>query len=554
MTISINRTPRKKFEIWFILSFAILGLYCLFLLYPLGRLFISSVWVDGHFSIENFRLFFSQSYYYSTIKNSLKIAVSTTAITLILGFSLAYLYTMYEIKGKAVLQVIIILCSMSAPFISAYSWILLMGRNGLIRKIIETIFSVELPTIYGFGGILLVLSLQMFPLVFLYVSGALKNIDNSLLEASANLGIKGFPMIMKVVIPLCMPTILAAGLLVFMKSFADFGTPLLIGEGYLTFPVLIYRQYFGETGSNANFAAALCIIAILITGMIFAFQKWLNGRYRFTMNSLHPITRKKARGIKNMLIHVFCYGVVAIAYLPHAYVIYTSFKNTSGKIFVDGYSMNSYKMALFKYARAIPNTFYISIISLALVVILAIIIAYLVVRRSNTLNRAIDVCSMIPYIMPGSVVGIALVMSFNKRPLVLTGTVIIMIIALIIRRIPYTIRSSVATLQQISPSVEEASLSLGVSRMKTFFGITVPMMSNGILSGAILSWITIMTELSTGIILYTNKTMTITLAIYNFVTRGSYGYAAAFSAILTMITILTLAIFLKFSKNGEITF
>ena len=143
---------------------------------------------------------------------------------------------------------------------------------------------------------------------------------------------------------------------------------------------------------------------------------------------------------------------------------------------------------------------------------------------------------------------------FEGRPFVLTGTVAIMIIALVIRRIPYTIRSSVATLQQISLSVEEASLSLGASKMRTFFGITVPMMANGILSGAILSWITIMTELSTGIILYTNKTMTMTLAVYNFVTRGSYGYAAAFSSILTLITILSLCLFLKLSKNGEISF
>lgn len=546
--------PKRKRDIWLLVSFGILFLYCLFLLYPLGKLFASAVFQNGKFSLENFQKFFGQKYYYSTIGNSLKVAVLTTLITLFLGFTLAYLYSMYEIKGKGFLQIIIILCSMSAPFISAYSWILLMGRNGLVRKVIESIFRVGLPTIYGFGGILLVLSLQMFPLVFLYVSGALKNIDNSLLEASANLGIQGIRRVFNIVIPLCMPTLLAAALLVFMKSFADFGTPLLIGEGYLTFPVLIYRQYFGETGSDPGFAAALCIIAIVITGIIFSFQKWMNSKYKFTMNSMHSITRKKATGLKGVLIHIFAYGLVAIAYMPHAYVIYTSFKNTSGKIFVDGYSFHSYKQAIAKYARAIPNTFTIGILALAIVVILAIIIAYLVVRRNNPINKTIDICSMLPYIMPGSVVGIALVMSFNKRPFVLTGTVAIMIIALVIRRIPYTIRSSVATLQQISLSVEEASLSLGASKMRTFFGITVPMMANGILSGAILSWITIMTELSTGIILYTNKTMTMTLAVYNFVTRGSYGYAAAFSSILTLITILSLCLFLKLSKNGEISF
>lgn len=199
---------------------------------------------------------------------------------------------------------------------------------------------------------------------------------------------------------------------------------------------------------------------------------------------------------------------------------------------MEGYSLNSYVYALDKYARAIPNTFYIGLVSLASVIFLAVLISYLAVRRANPLNKTIDICSMLPYIMPGSVVGIAL----------------------IIRRIPYTIRSSIAPLQQIPLSVEEASISLGTSKMKTFFVITVPMMANGILSGAILSWITIMTELSTGIILYTNKTMIMTMAIYNFVSRTSYGYAAAFSSILTLTTILSLLLFLKISRNKEITF
>ena len=149
-----------------------------------------------------------------------------------------------------------------------------------------------------------------------------------------------------------------------------------------------------------------------------------------------------------------------------------------------------------------PNTFYIGGIALAITIILAIFIAYLVVRRKNAINNVIDTMSMIPYIIPGSVVGIGLVMAFNRKPIVLTGTVIIMVIALVIRRIPYTIRSSVAILQQIPITIEEASISLGASKMKTFFKITVPMMSSGVIAGAILSWVTIITELATAIILY----------------------------------------------------
>jgi iron(III) transport system permease protein len=144
-------------------------------------------------------------------------------------------------------------------------------------------------------------------------------------------------------------------------------------------------------------------------------------------------------------------------------------------------------------------------------------------------------------------------MAFNRKPLVLTGTVMIMVIALVIRRIPYTIRSSVAILQQIPITIEEASISLGASKMKTFFRITVPMMSSGIIAGAILSWVTIITELATAIILYNSKTITLTLSIYSFVSRGNYGYAAALATVLSALTTVSLLLYMKFSKSNEIT-
>ena len=161
---------------------------------------------------------------------------------------------------------------------------------------------------------------------------------------------------------------------------------------------------------------------------------------------------------------------------------------------------------------------------------------------------------MVPYIIPGAVVGIALVITFNRGPLVLTGTAAIMIIALIIRRLPYTIRSSVAILQQIPMSIEEAAISLGCSKLRAFFLVTVPMMAGGIMSGAIISWITIITELSTAIILYSVRTETLTLAVYSRVTQGSDGEASAIATILLALTTVSLLLFMKFSKNRDLSF
>ncbi|MCI6959293.1 MAG: iron ABC transporter permease [Oscillospiraceae bacterium] len=545
--------PRK--DVWMAISVVILALYALFMIYPLFMLLRNAV-IDsgGQFTLDYFVKFLSKQYYLGTVLNSFKVSISATILTMIIGVPLAYFYNMYEIKGARFLQIIIILCSMSAPFIGAYSWILLLGRNGLITNFIKNLTGIKLPSIYGFGGILLVLCLQLYPLVFLYVSGALKNVDNTLLEASENMGCTGLKRFFTVIIPLCAPTIIAAMLMVFMRAFADFGTPLFIGEGYRTFPVEIYNSFMSETGGDTHFASAVAVIAIIITAIIFLFQRFVNSKFQFTMNALHPIERKKAKGVRGVLIHVFCYGVVTVAYAPQLYVIYTSFQNTSGKLFVDGYSLNSYVDAFSKLGNAIPNTFLIGGVALIIIVALSILVAYLVVRRSNIVSKFIDTLSMVPYVIPGSVVGIALIMAFSSGPIVLVGTATIMIVALVIRRNSYTIRSSVATLQQIPMSIEEAAISLGSSKLKAFFKVTMPMMANGIISGALLSWIAIITELSTGILLYNYRTTTLTIQIYTYVSRGSYGVAAAMACVLTVMTTISLLIFIKFSKNKNITF
>ena len=217
------------------------------------------------------------------------------------------------------------------------------------------------------------------------------------------------------------------------------------------------------------------------------------------------------------------------------------------------YNFNNYIQAGKKLlGRSIKNTAVMGIIALVIIIIVAVLIAYLVVRRSSVLNNTIDTISMLPYIMPGSVVGLGMLMAFGAKPLALTGTFAIMVISFVIRRLPYTIRSATATLMQISLSIEEAAISLGASKLKTFIKITVPMMANGIMSGAILSWVAIVTELSSSIILYSNKSITLTMSTYLAIGRGNDGIAAAFATILTLVTIVSLLLYLWVSKSEDV--
>lgn len=543
---------RFKLDIWGYITIGLLLLYGIFLVYPMVNLLRCSIFDSGTFTLEYFNRFFSKKYYFGTLMNSIKVTLGTTLVTLLLGAPLAYFFTMYTIKGSGILRVLIILSSMSAPFIGAYSWILLLGRSGVITTFLNETLHIQGINIYGFTGILLVLVLQLYPLTFLYLSGALKNIDQSLLEACQSLGCSGVKRFFKLILPLVMPTILASSLLVFMRALADFGTPMLIGEGYRTFPVLIYNEFMGEVSNDDGFAAAISIIAILVTTVIFMAQKYASNKLAFTMNALHPVEPKKLKGVMSLAVHLYAYLIVGLSTIPQGYVIYTSFLKTEGLVFKKGYWLGSYRTMISKLGSSIGNTFIIPGCALIIIILLAVLIAYLVVRRRSAATDAIDLISMMPYIIPGSVVGIAMLICFNRPPLVLSGTFIIMIAALVIRRLPYTIRSSVAILQQIPLSIEEASISLGTSKMRTFFTVTIPMMSNGIISGAILSWVTMITELSTAIILYTGKTRTLTISIYTEVIRGNYGVAAALSTVLTLLTVLSLLVFMKISKTKDI--
>lgn len=545
----------KRRDIWTIISMGVFLLYFLFLVFPLFSLLAVSFrdGNTGELSAGYFQRFFGTRYYTSALWNSFKVTTAVTLMTALIAVPLAYVSTTIRIRGQMTVQTLILISSVSPPFIGAYSWILLLGRNGALTNFFQNHFGLRIPDIYGFSGIVLVLTLQLFPLIYMYSLGALKSVDNSLIEAAESMGCTGVNKMFKIIVPLIIPTLLAGALLVFMRALSDFGTPMLIGEGYRTVPVLIFNEFISEVGGDGGFAAAISVIVIIIASVVFLLQKLISKKMAFTMSALQPIQAKKAKGWKNFIAHLFVYGITAVAMLPRVYVIYTSFLKTQGRIFTSELSLDSYIIAFDKLGSSIQTTFYLALSAIAIILVLAVLIAYVTVRRSNQLTSTLDTISMFPFIVPGSILGIAMLASFNRGPLILSGTALIMIISFAIRRLPYTIRSSAAILNQISISVEEAAISLGASNLKTFFKITLPMMASGIIAGAILSWINILSELSTSIILYTGRTRTMSIAIYTEVIRGNYGTAAALSTILTVITVISLMIFFKVSGKRELS-
>ena len=268
---------------------------------------------------------------------------------------------------------------------------------------------------------------------------------------------------------------------------------------------------------------------------------------------MRPIQPKAVGGIKGILIHLYIYLLAGLSIIPQCMVVYTSFKATHLQVFVEGFSLESYRKVFSTAIQSITNTYLYCLVAILVIVVLGMLIAYLAVRRKSWLTNLIDTIAMFPYIVPGSVLGITLLVAFNHQPLMLAGSALILIISLVIRRMAYTLRSSSAILYQISPSMEEAAISLGDSQPKAFAKVTAKMMLPGVASGAILSWITLINELSSSVMLYTARTRTMSVAIYNEVIRASYGTAAALATILTVTTVVSLLIFFKVSGSKDVT-
>ena len=545
---------KKTFSGWTWITLACFLFFAVLFIYPISRIFLNSVYDfnTGTFSLKAFEKFFGKKYYTNTIWNSLKVTTCATVLACLFGTSLAYFARTIRIRGKRVLDIVMLISVLSPPFIGAYSWIVLLGRAGVITAVINRIFHITFNGIYGFSGILLVFTVKLSPLVYLYVSGALKNLDNSLNEAAENMGCSGIKKMFTVILPLILPTVLASALLVFMRALADFGTPMLIGEGYRTLPELIYNSFIGEVSQDHSFAAAIAVVVVIFTTIIFLLQQWISKKKNIEMSSMNPMEPRPVQGVKNVLVHGYAYLFILLELLPIIVVAYNSFQNTSGTMFVEGYSFNSYIKAFNSMGSSIANTYLYSITALALILVIGILTSYSAVRRPSVLTAILDTTTMFPYIIPGSVLGIAMLLAFNHRPLLISGTALIIIVTYVVRRLPYTIRSSNAILRQISPSVEEAALSLGASSPKTFTKITVPMMISGVLPGALMSWMSIISELSASIMLYVGSTKTMTISIYTEVIRGNYGVASALSTILIASTVIVLFLFFKITGRSEI--
>lgn len=526
-----------RFDFWSVCLAAGWAVIILLLIYPLQSIFSASFTdnVTGAFTVDNYLTVFSNRQYRASIVNTFIGGFGGMIGALVLGVTLATITSRFQIRGRAAISTLAVMALVTPPFIGAYAWIILFGANGVVRRALVDI-GIPFPPIYGAWGVILVFSLKLFPYVFLITSTALRNVNASLEDAAENLGLSPRRRFFKVTLRLIGPAITASALLTFILSIADFGTPQIIGRKFQMLSTEAYTLFSSETGGNPGMASAISMVLLAISLVFVALQRWF-ARHDLSQGSKsRPRDPAPLTGSGSIAAHLTCYLITAAGILPTLMVVIFSFRKMSGPVFQPGFSLDSYRKVISDVPLAITNSFVYAATATLAILIAGTILGYIIVRRRGIFSTGFDAVLMVPYIVPGIVIGIAYAASFNTGLLTMTGTGLIIIAATFVRRLPYAMRAMITALQQVSPSIENAATSLGYHPFKVLTKVTVPLIAPGILAGAVMSFVTGMNELSAALVLYVGSTVTMPVTIYILIANGEYGTAAALSTLLQAAT------------------
>lgn len=546
---NIFSTRRIKREpIINVMIFLVAAIILIFILFPIFNVLRRSIYdAQGNFlGLSQYIRFVSTPYFRSVFYNTMRISIVATIGAVLLGTIYGFAITRTNIPGKRIFMTLGILPMIAPPFITAFAVILFLGRRGMINEVLNSFFGFTI-NIYGWHGVVFAQIITLFPLAYLITSAAFSGLSSDLEESARDLGAKEFHVLRTITFPLVFPSIMNATLLVFMTNLAAFGAPALLGGGDSTLAVEAVTQILGVF--NWEMGATIAIILMIPSFIFFYLQE----RTKKKGTSFVTITGKPSYGsiqrvprqIKIPAFIICCLTSIVVASL-YIVVLLGSFARTWGAD--HSFTLDHYIGIFTRSLDSIINSSMYSLIGAVGSGIIGLLISYLVVRQRFMGRRLMDSGGTLPYAVPGTLIGLGFVMSFNTPPLALTGTSLIIIISFIIRRMPFAFRTGYSNLQQIDVSIEEASADLGAAWFTSFRKVVLPLLKPAFFSGFVFAFIRAMTELTDTIFLVSPRHRLMAVDIYQFIEYGRLGMAAAMSTVLMVIVIIVVLVLYKLTR------
>jgi len=503
----------------------------LFILYPLVSILENSFFnPGGRVTLSSYYHTFLNSNFQSAFANTVTLGVTAGACATIVGFIFAYVIACVSSPFKGLFNAIIIAPIISPPFVLAFSAISLLGRRGLLTYKLLGLRNWE---IYGFKGLVLVQTMTFFPVVTLLLTGLMKNLDVSMEDAARNLGAGRLKVFSSITLPMLLSGIANSFLLTFVESVTDFANPMILGSGFKTLASQIYIQ--AVANYDMQLGTTIAVILLLLTVVIFYIQKaWLDKRSYVTLTGKAGREREMidSKGV-TIAGNAFCLLCSLIILLFYVFIVLGAFFKTWGADYT--LVLDNFRYIFERGSKPMTDTLMIALLAAPIGGVLAMVVAYLIVRKRFLGRTLVEYSSMLGMAVPGTVFGLGYILSFNTMPLILTNTLAILIIVLVMTRLPVGVRSGVAALKQIDPSIEEAASNLGANTSRVFLSVTIPLIKPAFFSGLVFSFIKSMTAISAVIFLVSANYNLLTVRVMQYVDKGLMGYASAMATVLIVI-------------------
>ena len=511
-------------------------LMLVFIVYPLAMLLLRAFFADGAFTLDALFAAITSTSNLRALRNSLLLALLVGAAGTLLGLVFALTLERANLGPRAAraIDILTFLPLISPPFTTSIAFVFSFGPRGLITY---DLLGIKGAQMYGLTSTFAAETLTYFPIAYLALRPMLASISSSFEEASFSLGGSRWHAFRTVTIPLIIPALANAFLLLFGCSLADFATPLILAGS--DFPVLPTEAYLQITGLfDLKSGAILSLLLLVPAGLVFyAQERVVAGRSYVTVTGKASASARRdtlSAGARIALL-TFCVLTVALILYFYALLFWASIVQAFGANHT--VTLDHYRVIFTEGLPAIRDTLIVAIVGMPLGGLYGIVVGYLIGRTTFTGRRAMEVVSMLNYALPGTIVGIAYLLAFNDKPLALTGTATILIACYVFRYSPTGIRTTIALLQQIDKSMEEASASLGASNLVTFRRVMLPLILPAFFAGLGVVFIRSMTAISATIFLISIDWTLITVKILENMTEVALGPAAAFSVFVIVVVV-----------------
>ncbi len=549
---TINRIIPGRVNIvkWVLFPIAVSAVIIL-IVFPLVQLFKGSILTpEGELTFIYFQNIIKDRALLEAFRNSMVIAIGATLISLLTGVPMAWAVSRTDIPLKNFIRNFTTVSMVTPPFLGAIAWVFLLGPGaGKFNLFFRFLFNTDatLFNIFSIAGITCVISMYAYPFVFLYTTSALDNMDANLEDAANILGSNKWKTLYKITLPLIAPAIISGAILSFLEALALFGVPAVLGmsRGIFTLTTRIYQLF--NYPPDFEQGAAMAVPLIIITGLLLIFQFLYLRKKQFTIvsgKSSQPVLIRL--GMAKWPILGFCLLVILLSVvIPYFMLLIISLSKIWGApLTLSNLTLENYDFILFRYSlsqRSFLNSTFLAFLAATIAVSLGLIITIYIKRTENIGRRFLHYMMILPFAIPGIAMAVAFLWAYIRPPFNLYGTIWILLVAYIARRVPLCYMNCSDAMTQINFELEESARIIGASWFKSILNITIPLLKLSLVSGWMLVFITSFRELSASILLYSPNSEVIAVTIMALFEEGEFEALAALSIIILAITLVFIA-------------